>query len=152
MANVVLIKCADQLVPYLGPIFRATFSLCIYPDTWKEFETIVLRKPGKMDYMIPNAYQPIALLDVITKVLSACVKETQYFTVPHLFLQESSHSSRIPVESIGIPLEFHWNKNGIKHTKVDILLYLSQFSSCADIYTFLFPCHFYTMFTPVLYP
>ena len=67
-------------------------------------------------------------------------------------LQESSHSNRIPVESIGIPLEFHWNKNGIKHTKVEILLYLSQFSSCADIYTFLFPCHFYTMFTPVLNP
>ena len=47
----------------------------------------------------------------------------QYFTVPHLFLQESGHSSGIPVESIGIPLEFHWNKNGIKQTKVEILIY-----------------------------
>ena len=60
---------------------------------------------------------------------------TQYFTVPHLFLQESGHSSRIPVESTGIPvefqwnpqestgipLEFHWNKTGIKQTKVKIL-------------------------------
>jgi hypothetical protein len=36
----------------------------------------------------------------------------QYFTVPHLFLQESSHSSGIPVESCRnpvIPAEFHWN-------------------------------------------
>ena len=41
----------------------------------------------------------------------------QYFTVPHLFLQESSHSSRIPVESTGI----HRNSTGIKQTKVEIL-------------------------------
>ena len=47
---------------------------------------------------------------------------------------------------------FQWNKNGIKQTKVEILIYLSQFLSCADIYTFLFPCHFYSSFTPVLYP
>ena len=32
-------------------------------------------------------------------------RKMQYFTVPHLFLQESSHSSGIPVESTGIPLE-----------------------------------------------
>ena len=38
----------------------------------------------------------------------------QYFTVPHLFLQESGHSSKIPVE-------FHWNKTGIKQPKVEIL-------------------------------
>ena len=33
----------------------------------------------------------------------------QYFTVPHLFLQESGHSSGIPVESTGI----HRNSSGI---------------------------------------
>ena len=32
-------------------------------------------------------------------------KIDQYFTVPHLFLQESSHSSGIPVESTGILVE-----------------------------------------------
>ena len=50
----------------------------------------------------------------------------QYFTVPHLFLQESGHSSGILQESshsTGIPLD----KNGIKQTKVEILIYLSQF-------------------------
>ena len=73
-------------------------------------------------------------------------------------LQCPTYSCRnlvIPVEfqwNPVIPLEFHWNKNGIKQTKVEILIYLSQFSSCADIYTFLFPCHLYSMFTPVLYP
>ena len=47
--------------------------------------------------------------------------------IPAGILQESGHSSGIPVESTGIPLEFHWNKNGIKQTKVEILIYLSQF-------------------------
>ena len=56
-------------------------------------------------------------------VFCKMVATTQYFTVPHLFLQESGHSSGIPVESTGIPVEscrnplipveFHWNKTGI---------------------------------------
>jgi len=41
----------------------------------KKYKTIVLRKPGKSDYSIPNAYRPIALLDIFAKLLSACVKE-----------------------------------------------------------------------------
>ena len=57
------------------------------------------------------------------KVL-AIVIDDQYFTVPHLFLQESGHSSGIPVESTGIlvescrnpliPVEFCWNSTGIR--------------------------------------
>jgi len=95
VANVVLIKCADQLVPYLGPIYRATFRLHIYPDTWKEFVTVVLRKPGKTDYTIPNVYRPIALLDVIAKVLSACIKETlEYHTERLQLLPQSQFGGR----------------------------------------------------------
>ena len=37
--------------------------------------TIVLRKPGKADYTVPNAHRPVALLNTIAKVLSACVAE-----------------------------------------------------------------------------
>jgi len=95
VANIVLMKCADQLVPYLGPIFRATFSLRIYPESWKEFTTVVLRKPGKTDYTIPNAYRPIALLDVVAKVLSACVKEVlEYHTETLQLLPQSQFGGR----------------------------------------------------------
>ena len=45
--NVVLKRCADILLPYLGPLFRATFSLQVYPEQWKNSKTLVLRKPGK---------------------------------------------------------------------------------------------------------
>ena len=81
ISNAVLIQCEQILTPYLGPIFRATFDLEHYPSRWKRYITVAIRKPGKPDYTIPNAYRPIALLDTISKILSSCVKETlEYYT------------------------------------------------------------------------
>ena len=34
---------------------------------------MVLKKPRKSDYLNPNAYRPIALLDILGKVLEAIV-------------------------------------------------------------------------------
>ncbi|QRV81841.1 RNA-directed DNA polymerase from mobile element jockey [Ceratobasidium sp. AG-Ba] len=73
--NCVFINCADVLVPLLIPLYQATFTLKYYPQAWRESITVVLRKPGKPDYSKPNAYRPIALLNVISKLLSACVAE-----------------------------------------------------------------------------
>ena len=75
ITNMVFIKCIDLLVPYLGPIYRATFSLGTYPKQWKDSIMVVLRKPMKPDYMLPNAHWPIALLNTIAKILSACIME-----------------------------------------------------------------------------
>lgn len=69
------------LVPYLGPIFWATFEHKVYPDQWKVFKTVVLRKPGKDDYSDTNLYRPIALLNTVTKVLSSCMKEKLVYHV-----------------------------------------------------------------------
>jgi ribonuclease HI len=63
----------ELLVPHLLPIFRASLRLGIYPTSWKCSRTVVLRKPGKPDYSAAKAYRPIALLNVISKVLSSCV-------------------------------------------------------------------------------
>jgi hypothetical protein len=35
ISNIIFMKCADLLVPYMAPIFRATFTLETYPDEWK---------------------------------------------------------------------------------------------------------------------
>jgi ribonuclease HI len=79
--NSILINCAELIVPYLGHIFRATFDLEHYPKQWKKYITVAVRKPGKADYTIANAYRPIALLDTMAKVLSSCVKDTlEYHT------------------------------------------------------------------------
>ena len=54
--NVLLIRCADLLVPHLGPLYRATFKLDAYPASWRDSVTVVLRKPGKANYTVPNAH------------------------------------------------------------------------------------------------
>jgi hypothetical protein len=42
ISNSMFTHCALLLIPYMGPIFRATFTLEIYPDQWKKSATIVL--------------------------------------------------------------------------------------------------------------
>ena len=57
------------------------FDLEAYPTSWRESVTVILRKPGKADYMVPNAYWPVALLNTIVKVLSACITEDLTHTI-----------------------------------------------------------------------
>jgi len=47
----------------------------VYPPQLKDLITIVVRKPGKPNYTKPGAYRPIALINTIAKILSACVTE-----------------------------------------------------------------------------
>jgi hypothetical protein len=75
ISNCIFTHCAAQLVPYMGPIFHATFTLEIYPEQWKKSSTIVLCKPGRPDYCLPKAYRPITLLDTMVKILSSCVAD-----------------------------------------------------------------------------
>ncbi|OBZ78308.1 putative RNA-directed DNA polymerase from transposon X-element [Grifola frondosa] len=56
-----------------GRLFRASFELKIYPDEWKTSNTVVLRKPDRPHYDVAKAYRPIALINCIAKILSACV-------------------------------------------------------------------------------
>jgi len=54
--NTVFVNCSEELIPHMGPIFRATFDLKLYPEEWKLSTTVVLRKPGCPDYSISKAY------------------------------------------------------------------------------------------------
>ena len=55
----------------------------------------MLRKPGKPDYAVPNAYRPIALLDVFAKLLSSCVKDIwEYHTEAQNLLPASQFGGR----------------------------------------------------------
>ena len=85
--NVILKNCADILVPYLLQIFRASLGLQCYPEQWKDSITCVIRKPGKPRYDVPKAYQPIALVNTITKLLSSIVMEDiSHLTEKHQLL------------------------------------------------------------------
>jgi hypothetical protein len=91
ICNIVFKRCKDQLTPYLMQIFNAVFAINTYYDPWKEFTTVVLRKPGKADYTVPKVYRPIALLNTTCKLLTALVAQRtvgifdrMYSCQPHL--------------------------------------------------------------------
>jgi len=73
--NIVLQQCVDLLSQRLLVIYQAILNLGIYFDPWREFTTIVIRKPGKPNYEIPKVYRPIALLSTMAKVLTGIVAE-----------------------------------------------------------------------------
>ena len=88
-------KTRYTLVPYLGLVFRATFSLRVYLERWKVFKMMVLKKPGQNDHEDPNSYGPIALLDTVAKVLSACMKmKLTYCTEKHNILSKYQFGGR----------------------------------------------------------
>lgn len=64
-----------DIVPHLGPIFRATDSLKAYPSDWKLTETPVLKKPGKPSYTAPNSWRPIVLSSGYARLLNRCKTE-----------------------------------------------------------------------------
>ena len=73
--NIVLQKCFEPLADHLLHLYRAILSLDEYYDPWREFTTVVLRKPNKPNYELPKAYRPIALISTMAKVLTAIVAD-----------------------------------------------------------------------------
>ena len=73
--NTVFVHAREALVPYLGPIFRATDTLKMYPEDWKITETPILRKPGKPDYTSMGAWRPIVLSNGYARLLNSCKME-----------------------------------------------------------------------------
>jgi ribonuclease HI/exonuclease III len=73
--NIVLQKCLEIIVDHLYHIYGSILKLGKYYDPWREFTTVILRKPGKPNYETPKAYRPIALLSTLAKVLTAIVAE-----------------------------------------------------------------------------
>ena len=78
----------------MGHLFRATFSLSVFPNEWLISKTVVIHKPGRPDYSAPKAYCPIALLDTMSKILSVCVAEdTVWIANKHLLLPPTHFGS-----------------------------------------------------------
>ena len=97
--NVVLQRCVNLLSVRLTRIFRAVFELNTYYDPWKEFTTVVLRKPGKPNYEVPKAYRPIALISTTAKVLTAIVAENLSRLVEQHHLLPKTHFGGRPGRS-----------------------------------------------------
>jgi hypothetical protein len=54
--NIVLTKCADMIINRLMHIYVVLIEEKLSYKPWKEFITIVLRKPGKPRYDMPKVY------------------------------------------------------------------------------------------------
>ena len=88
--NVVIIRCLDLIIEYLFHIFQAILEKGIYYDSWREFITVVLRKPGKPNYQVAKAFRPIALLCTLAKVITAIVaNDISYLVEKHRLLPET---------------------------------------------------------------
>jgi hypothetical protein len=57
------------LLECLQPLFQACLHFSYHPLHFKQSSTVALRKPGKGDYCGPAAWQPVALLNTLGKVL-----------------------------------------------------------------------------------
>ncbi|KAJ3979546.1 hypothetical protein F5890DRAFT_1379959, partial [Lentinula detonsa] len=65
--------CGKIIVPHLGLIYRATFTLRLYPKEWSNTETVIIWKPGKPDYTNPGAWRPIVLSNGHGCLLNSCM-------------------------------------------------------------------------------
>jgi hypothetical protein len=93
--NVVLQRCADLILNYLFHIFQGTLEQGYYYKPWRESITVVLRKPGKPNYSVPKAYQPIALLCTIAKLLTAIIAdEVSWLTEKYQLLPKTHFGGR----------------------------------------------------------
>lgn len=91
ICNIVFKRASAILTPYLRHLFNAVFTLNTYFDPWREFTTVVLKKPGKADYTTPKAYRPIALINTMCKLLTAIIAERVSDLVEHHNLLPNTH-------------------------------------------------------------
>ncbi|KAG2038458.1 hypothetical protein BDR03DRAFT_861992 [Suillus americanus] len=73
ICKIVFKQASDILTPYLTHLFNAVFTLNTYFNPWREFTTVVLKKPGKADYSTAKVYHPIALINTTCKLLTAII-------------------------------------------------------------------------------
>ena len=98
MTNAVLKKC-PILIDRLLPVFNTAVQLNTYYDPWRESTTVVIRKLGKPDYLLPKAYRPIALLNTTAKLLSALIADRISYILEKHNLLPSTHFGGRPGRS-----------------------------------------------------
>jgi hypothetical protein len=124
--NIVLQKCSDLIADRLTRIYRVIINLGIYYDPWREFTTVVLRKPNKPNYEVPKAYRPIALISTMAKVLTAIVAENLSRIVEQHHLLPKTHFGGRPGRSTVDALHYlvHTISSAWRDNKVVSVLFL----------------------------
>lgn len=115
-----LIHAKALLVPHIGPLFRVTFSLKIYPPEWALTDTLVMKKPAKSDYTIPSAWCSIVLSDSLAQLLNACLAQDVVNMCEQLQILPANHFGAKPGQTTTDSLHLlaktvkdGWRKNQI---------------------------------------
>jgi hypothetical protein len=85
-----------HLKAWIIGIFVASINLGYYPRQWRSPKIIVLRKPGKPDYLVPGAYRLISLLNMLGKLFEAVIaRRLSYLAEEHGLLPNRQFGGRI---------------------------------------------------------
>lgn len=80
---------------FITEIFTVSINLGHHPQRWRRAKIVVLRKPGKPDYTVPEAYRPISLLNTLGKLLEAVIaRRLSYLAEKHGLLPDSQFGGR----------------------------------------------------------
>lgn len=84
-----------RLLQYVGPwikgIYQASVDLRYVPRSWRTAKIVALKKPGKADYTIPKAYQPISLLPTISNGLEGIMATKLSYLAERYALIPTNH-------------------------------------------------------------
>ena len=118
--NVVLTKCIDLLVERLLHIYKAMLERSLHYRPWKAFHTVVLRKHGKPRYDVAKAYQPVALLNTLWKLLAAIIagqityhSEKSQLLPDHHFGGRPSRSTTDAIHLLTHRIKSDWRKGKV---------------------------------------
>ena len=93
--NIALSNCANLIVNRLYFIYDAMLEKGLHYSPWKISTMVVLQKPGKLQYNIPKAYRPIALLSTMWKILTTIVAgHITHLTEKHQLLSPNHFGGR----------------------------------------------------------
>ena len=113
ITNIVFKKC-PTLIDQLLSLSNATLQLNTYYDPWRESTTVIIRKPGKLDYLVPKAYRPIVLLNTTAKLLSALIADGVSHILEMHNLLPSTHFGGCPGRSTTDSI--HLLESTVRHT------------------------------------
>ena len=93
--NIILTRCANEIVESLLYIYQAMLKNGIMYKPWKEFTTVILQKPGKSTYSMPKSFRPIALLNTMWKVIMVIIaNHITYYMEKHQLLPTNHFRGR----------------------------------------------------------
>ena len=87
----VLVKLWPAIRKPLFELFEVCLRLGYYPGAWREAISLILRKPKRPDYSLPNAYRPIALLCTMGKLFETLIARRLSFLADYHNLLPNTH-------------------------------------------------------------